>query len=414
MMNKNLLAMLLTCNMAFPVTAQDLVKTYNVINPNTEAWQGAPVEIGGIDGYRSALVTIDGKEVPCQMDDLDGDGGADHLFFLTDIKGKDRQTVKVSLWRKGDPRSYKERTFADIILPNSKIKEKNKQNVYLKEFTVMGGSDPFRCIHQHGVVFESELTAFRIYCSPRQTVDLYGKYKRQLELKESEFYPDKDQLAKGFGDDVLLVGDGVGLGALNGWNGTEPVAFTNCESRSQRIITTGPLRSIIDIVDKNWRPTADSEPFTVTSRYTIIAGHRDCKVDVQVSVPKGFSLTNDIKKTPYYIGITNVRGSKSWTDGKGLLASWGSDYPAKGDTTTQTKQTVGLAVCIPAANLEKRADTKYDYGYVVKIPQGHLTYAISFCSDKEENGYHSEDAWKKATSEWERDLQKRSLIILKK
>lgn len=407
-------AMLLTCNMAFPVTAQDLVKTYNVINPNTEAWQGAPVEIGGIDGYRSALVTIDGKEVPCQMDDLDGDGGADHLFFLTDIKGKDRQTVKVSLWRKGDPRSYKERTFADIILPNSKIKEKNKQNVYLKEFTVMGGSDPFRCIHQHGVVFESELTAFRIYCSPRQTVDLYGKYKRQLELKESEFYPDKDQLAKGFGDDVLLVGDGVGLGALNGWNGTEPVAFTNCESRSQRIITTGPLRSIVEIVDNNWKPTPDAEPFTLTTRYTILAGHRDCKVDVQVSVPKGFTLTNDIKKTPYYIGITNVRGSKSWTDGKGLLASWGSDYPAKGDTTTQTKQTVGLAVCIPAANLEKRADTKYDYGYVVKIPQGHLTYAISFCSDKEENGYHSEDAWKKATSEWERDLQKRSLIILKK
>lgn len=407
-------AMLLAGSMAFPATAQDLVKTYNVINPNAEAWQGAPVEIGGIEGFRSALVKVDGKEVPCQMDDLDGDGGADHLFFLTDIKGKDRQTVKVSLWRKGEPRNYKARTFADIILPNSKIKIKNKQNVYLKEFTVMGGSDPFRSIHQHGVVFESELTAFRIYCSPRQTVDLYGKYKRQLELKESEFYPDKDQLAKGFGDDVLLVGDGVGLGALNGWNGTEPVAFTNCESRSQRIITTGPLRSIVEIVDKNWRPTTDAEPFTLTTRYTILAGHRDCKVDVQVSVPKGFTLTNEIKKTPYYIGITNVRGSKSWTNAKGLLASWGSDYPAKGDTTTQTKQTVGLAVCIPAANLEKRADTKYDYGYVVKIPQGHLTYAISFCSDKEKDGYHSEDAWKKATSEWERDLQKRSLIILKK
>ena len=174
------------------------------------------------------------------------------------------------------------------------------------------------------------------------------------------------------------------------------------------------MRSIIDIVDKNWRPTDDSEPFTVTSRYTIIAGHRDCKVDVQVSVPKGFTLTNDIKKTPYYTGITNIRGSKSWTDDKGLLASWGSDYPAKGDTTTQTKQTVGLAVCIPAANLVKRADTKYDYGYVVKIPQGRLSYAISFCSDKEEEGYHSEEAWRKATSEWERGLQRKSLIILKK
>lgn len=237
-MSKIVTSLLLASFIALPATAQDLIKTYNVVNPNAETWQEAPVEIGGMDGYRSALVTVDGKEVPCQLDDLDGDGGADHLFFLTTIKGKDRQSVKVSLWRQGEPRSYKQRTFADIILPNSKIKEKNKQNVYLKEFTVMGGSDPFRCIHQHGVVFESELTAFRIYCSPRQTVDLYGKYKRQLELKESEFYPDKEQLANGFGDDVLLVGDGVGLGALNGWNGTEPVAFTDCESRSQRVLAS--------------------------------------------------------------------------------------------------------------------------------------------------------------------------------
>lgn len=413
-MSKIVTSLLLASFIALPVTAQDLIKTYNVVNPNAETWQDAPVEIGGMDGYRSALVTVDGKEVPCQLDDLDGDGGADHLFFLTTIKGKDRQSVKVSLWRQGEPRSYKQRTFADIILPNSKIKEKNKQNVYLKEFTVMGGSDPFRCIHQHGVVFESELTAFRIYCSPRQTVDLYGKYKRQLELKESEFYPDKEQLANGFGDDVLLVGDGVGLGALNGWNGTEPVAFTDCESRSQRVLASGPLRSIVEIIDRNWRPAAGSEPFTLTTRYTLMAGHRDCKVDVQVSVPKGFTVSKAIKDTPYYIGITNIRGSKAWTDHQGLLACWGSDYPAKGDTTTQTKQTVGLAVCIPPKNVEKRADTKYDYGYVVKIPQTRLTYFIAFCSDKEENGYHSEEAWRKATSEWERGLRKKSLIIMKK
>ncbi len=407
-------SLLLTSLMAAPVTAQDVIKTYNVINPNTEAWKEAPVEIGGIDGFRSALVTVNGKEVSCQMDDMDGDGGADHLFFLTNIKGKDRQTVKVSLWRSGKPRNYKERTFADIILPNSKIKEKNRQNVYLKEFTVMGSSDPFRCIHQHGVVFESELTAFRIYCSPRQTVDIYGKYNRQLELKESEFYPDKEQLANGFGDDVLLVGDGVGLGALNGWNGTEAVAFTDCDYRSQRVITSGPLRSIVEIVDNNWRPAADAEPFTLTTRYTMMAGHRDCKVDVQVSVPKGFTLTDNIKKTPYYIGVTNIRGSKSWTDSRGLLASWGSDYPAKGDTAAQTKQTVGLAVCIPAVNLEKRADTKCDYGYVIMIPNARLTYYISFCSDKEKDGYHSEEAWKKATCEWKKELQKKSLIVLER
>ena len=35
-------------------------------------------------GTKTALVTLDGKEIPCQLDDLDGDRQPDELFFLTD------------------------------------------------------------------------------------------------------------------------------------------------------------------------------------------------------------------------------------------------------------------------------------------------------------------------------------------
>ena len=202
--------------------------TMTLQNPGNTILQQSPVEIPGMEGYRSARVTVDGKEVPSQMDDLDGDGGA-----------------TIALWRKAMPNTYTKRTFADILLRNSKVKAKNKHDIYLSEFASLRGTNPFPVIHQHGAVLESELTAYRFYCSPRQSVDIYGKRKRQLELHDTEFYPDSVQLAASYGDDVLAVRDGVGVGALNGWDGKQPVGFSDCDSRRQRIIVNGPLRSIV-------------------------------------------------------------------------------------------------------------------------------------------------------------------------
>lgn len=395
--------------------AQDVTRTYTIHNPNKAAMADAPVEVGGVEGFRSALVTVDGVEIPCQMDDLDGDGGADHLFFLASVKGKGSVEAKVQLWRKGKPREYKARTFASLMLRNYKIKEKNKHDIYLGEFSSMRGTNPFLAIHQHGAVFESELTAFRIYCSPRQTVDIYGKRKRQLELCESEFYPDAKQLAEGFGDDVLVVGDGVGLGALNGWDGEKPTGFTDCDSRLQRVIATGPLRSIVEIVDKNWRQQPDDEPMTLTTRYTIVAGHRDCRVDATLSVPKGFEITDAMKAHRYFTGITNVKESEKLGDDKGLRGCWGTDYPVTGrDTLTHAKETVGLGIYVPQANVVKAADTPRDYGYVVSIPESTITYYISFCSDKEEQGYHSSKEWEAYLKDWSKELKQLPLQITTK
>lgn len=409
MMKKLFLPLFLLASI--PAIAQDATRIYTLQNPNKEALTQAPIEIEGIEGFRSALVTIDGKEIPSQMDDMDGDGGPDHLFFLADIPSKKRVTAKVELWRKGKPREYKARTFASLMLRNSKIKAKNKHDIYLGEFSSLRGTNPFPVIHQHGAVFESELTAFRIYCSPRQTVDIYGKRKRQLELRDSEFYPDQQQLADGFGDDVLVVSDGVGLGALNGWDGEKPVAFTDCDSRLQRVVATGPLRSVVEIVDKNWRPTPESEPMTLATRYTMVAGHRDCRVDVSVSVPKGFAITEAMRQTQYFTGITNVKGSEELNDGNGLRGCWGTDYPVTGkDTLTHNKETVGLGICLPSKNIVKIADTRRDYGCVVSMPDNALTYYITFCSDKEERGFHSAKSWFEHLRAWKKSLNGKNVV----
>ena len=79
----------------------------------------------------SALVRLNGTEIPCQLDDIDGDRVVDELFFLTTLKKKAKQTYTIVLSDTDAPRSYKPRVYADLMLTNKKIKESNKQDLYI-------------------------------------------------------------------------------------------------------------------------------------------------------------------------------------------------------------------------------------------------------------------------------------------
>ena len=167
---------------------------------------------------KSALVTSGGREIPCQLDDLDGNGTYDELFFMTDLDKRESKTFQVVLYDTGSPKQYDAQVYVDMMLTNNKIKESNKQNLYIQSLTVDRGVNPYSMLHHHGAAFENELVAYRIYFDHRQTVDIYGKYRKGLELKQTQFYPDKEQAANGYGDDVLWVGNTLGLGTLRGWD----------------------------------------------------------------------------------------------------------------------------------------------------------------------------------------------------
>lgn len=81
-------------------------------------------------------------------------------------------------------------------------------------------------VRPHGPVLESELVGYRLYFNEKQTPDIYGKFNKGLEIKESQFYPTDEQLARGFGDDVLRVFDSCGPGAFKGWDGKKATHIT--------------------------------------------------------------------------------------------------------------------------------------------------------------------------------------------
>ena len=348
----------------------------------------------------SALVTVNGQEVPCQLDDLNQDEIFDELCFLADLGKKEKKTYTITLMNEGEPRPYPARVYAEMVLSNSKDKtlKKHQQNNYIESLTARGDAAyTYNIQHHHGVDFESELNGIRIYFDARQTLDLYGKFKKQLELKETQFYTPDELKAQGYGDDVLWVGQTFGLGAFRGWDGQQPTLVEPVRSRTQRVISYGPLRAIVEVVDRGWKVDAQREPVNMTLRYTQYAGHRDTDVDV--------FFNKDVTDYRFSTGIINVKGSEEFSDKKGLRACWGTDYPAA-DTIKWKRETVGLAVYVPQKNIvSEEPANKDNYAYVLKVNGKHMAYKVTYTSDNESFGYHSAKEWFKFLKEWKKEVE---------
>lgn len=402
---------LLLLSMTSTVVSASRTLTVNVSNPMNIARADVPIiiNLANYGEVRSALVTLNGQEVPCQLDDLDQDETFDELCFLANIDKKEKQQYSVTLYDEGEPRPYTARVFAEMVLSNTKDKKlkKNQQNNYIESLTARGDAAyTYNIQHHHGVDFESELNGIRIYFDARQTLDLYGKFKKQLELKETQFYTDDDQKKRGYGDDVLWVGQTFGLGAFRGWDGQQPTLVEPVKTRTQRIVSYGPLRTIVEVIDKGWQlPTTNSQKPTainMTLRYTQYAGHRDTDVDV--------IFNKDVSDYRFSTGIINVKGSEEFSNKKGLRACWGTDYPST-DTVKWSRETVGLAVLVPQKNIvSEEPANKDNYAYVLKVNGRQMSYKVTYTSANETFGYHSANEWFDYLKAWCKEVEKPVLV----
>ena len=414
---KQTIALFMLSLMATAASASKTI-TVSVSNPMNIARADVPIiiNLANYGEVRSALVTLNGQEIPCQLDDLDQDETFDELCFLANVDKKEKQQYSVTFYDEGEPRQYPARVFAEMVLSNTKDKKlkKNQQNNYIESITARGDAAyTYNIQHHHGVDFESELNGIRIYFDARQTLDLYGKFKKQLELKETQFYTDDDQKKLGYGDDVLWVGQTFGLGAFRGWDGQQPTLVEPVKTRTQRIISYGPLRTIVELIDKGWKApspltshpsplTSHPSPLNMTLRYTQYAGHRDTDVDV--------IFNKDVSDYRFSTGIINVKGSEEFSNKKGLRACWGTDYPST-DTVKWSRETVGLAVLVPQKNIvSEEPANKDNYAYVLKVNGRQMSYKVTYTSANETFGYHSANEWFDYLKAWCKEVEKPVLV----
>lgn len=345
-----------------------------------------------------AVVKDGDREVSSQIDDLDRNLRNDELAFVIDMEAKGKKTLTVELYSdKQTERNYPRRTYGDMIVRDFKTKKKNKFPGYIHSLSAPEGVDVFHLLHHHGADFESELVAYRVYFDERQTYDLYGKYNKQLELQTSQFYPDDEQLAAGYGDDVLWAGQTVGLGALRGWDGQKPTMVSPVKSRGQRMVASGPVRTIVELTDEGWQ--LGGQTFNIRQNVIIYAGHRDCEVQVYQDAP--------VKEVQFATGVINLN-DKMYSDHKGLVGDWGGNWPngAKDSIAGKPKIVVGLAVNVPEKYvISEPANQKDQFLYTLGMKgSDRLTYNMAFTCDKESFGFKDAKEWFAWMKQWKKEL----------
>lgn len=393
----------LLCCLSFNGRAQEISFKVEVNNTWKKAKNDEPVviklsEINPGFRVRSAVVMEGNQEIPSQLDDLNGDRCADELAFLTDLPAKGKKLFTVTLSATKTDKTYPARVYAEML-----VSDKKGKHVPVHAVTIPGTSNIYNQMHHHGPAFESELVAYRLYFDQKQTVDIYGKFNKGFELKESQFYPTDEQLARGFGDDVLRVSGSCGLGTLKGWNGQKATHIEPVDTRTERILSYGPIRTVVEIEVTDWQ--YQGSELNMTHRYTLYGGHRDVLVETFFKAP--------LKEEIFCTGVQDIKGSVAYSDHKGLVGCWGTDWPVN-DTVKYAKETVGLGTYIPQKYVKAEVKDKPNYLYTVgaKGSQSFYHY-ITFTSMKETFGYKTPEAWFAHIREWKEELEHPAKITIK-
>ena len=366
-----------------------------VTNPNNAGINNAPVVVI-LDRYknipapkRTALaVFIDGKQVSSQLDDLNKDGIPDELVFLINLQRKQTRSVILKTIAASQRDSFPTEVYADMI-----IKEKKGPKVFVREASSTK-NDMYNTMYHHGVAFESALIAYRIYFDNKSTVDVYGKKKQQLELATTGWYPTDAQLAAGYGDDILQVFSLVGVGSVKGWDGSKATHIDQFDKRTQRIVSTGKLRTVVESEVKGWQ--YEGKKINMTVQYILYARHRDAITEVRASEDIAFLAT----------GVQQTGGGPLFSNKQGLVGSWGTYYPVT-DTIKYAKQTVGLGVCVPEISVIKHVTVGADNLILMPYHKGEtLRFYLTAVSRKEENTpYTTEKPFFDYLTQWANELK---------
>lgn len=365
---KHFLLIIVSCSTMLPAANLKI----DVYNPNNKDVKDAPVVLA-LDKYKkihadkraSLAVYLDGKQISSQLDDLNKDGVADELVFLLDLKANQTRKVTLKTICKCKKDSFPTEVYADLI-----SKTKDGKFDYVNEISSTK-NDMYNKMHHHGVAFESALIGYRIYFDNKSTIDLYGKKKQQLELATTGWYPTDKQAAAGYGDDVLTVYGSVGVGGVRGWDGKKAVNIDKFDKRTQRIVSVGKLRTVVESEVDGWQ--YEGKKINMTVRYILYARHRDAICEVRAS--------EDIDNLA--TGVIIIKNGKTINE-SGLVGSWGTDYPVS-DTIKYAKETCGLGVNVPQQFVNKHVEEGINNLILMKYKKGDiLHFNFTAAAKKEE------------------------------
>lgn len=373
-----LLSLLIAATLSVSAQAQQFV------NPNAAAVKDAVLILDAPKGATNVVVTVDGKQVASQK-------VGKKVYVVADFAPK--QSRKVVVTPTATETKYPSRVHAQMWIKEGK-------EILARDTISSPVDNMYNKLHHHGPAFESELVGYRVYFDKKQTIDIYGKQKKGLELTETMWYPNDKQAEQGYGDDVLRVFNSVGVGALKGYNEAkgEAMHITPVARRVARVVENGPVRTVVEMAVEGW--DYRGKKIDMTSQYILYAGHRDVEV---INKIKG-----DTKGMTFATGVMKMRDGK-YALSDTTAAAWGTDYPVP-DTVKYAMQTCGVAIEIPKEYIVKRGEDSSNRLFVLKPDSnGEIHYKFTSASQKENFGVKTPEEFFSYVALWadEKDIKQK-------
>jgi hypothetical protein len=312
---RNLLCAALLVNMGCsnPTTKQIVLENKSDFALNEKTIKISRNDIDGKTSLFPILTTAINDTLVAQLDDIDGDGQWDELFFLVDLNPREVKTLQLA-WSKTQP-AYPKRTSVrlgarhDADLPVTQV----TKDVFLPhELPWRNGFQPYQA---DGPMWENDKVGFRSYLDGRNSKDLFGKKVSHMSpetvgIDENGFPEDNYHVMEDWGRDILSVGNSLGLGGfslmiedrlrrIGAVNGDEK---GNVDSTIFSIYQEGPIRSILNFQYKNWRPLDENRAYDIHEKIEIWPGFHGYKTTLDLGDLKGDETV--------IVGLVNSRTDK--------------------------------------------------------------------------------------------------------
>ncbi len=260
------------------------------------------------EGMLPVFKLSDGKAIPSQFDDLDGDGIWDEVVLLLDFSASETIKVNAELIPADEYPQFEIRTNLSL-----KIKQEDGSYKEFDNYRALPCSDGFEVIAMaESVSWENDKIAFRNYFDCRNVKDLFGKLLPGMILDkigtpEMGSYHNLSD----WGMDVLHCGSSLGSGGLAIMKNDSLFRLGSTEVYEYQKIVEGPVRSIFELRYSGWN--VNGEMMEAVEQITIYPGKYWFESDVTI---KGCSegdqivtgiVTSHLKRDPFEFKAGNFQ-----------------------------------------------------------------------------------------------------------
>ncbi|MCG9970013.1 DUF4861 domain-containing protein [Christiangramia crocea] len=315
------------------------------------------------DSSRFPVLSFQGKRIPIQLSDNDGDNNWDEIFLVTDFAPEETKNLQLE-WVDEEP-EYEVKTSARFGKRDSKDEKVMPATETSLTKDEMPEKQGFQKYQTDGPTWENDKVGFRQYLDGRFSKDIFGKKISDISpedvgINEEGAVEDNYHVMEDWGRDILAVGNSVGVGGFGlfvndtvrrlGALVTDTVS--NVEKTDFKIQEEGPVKSVLKYNYEDW--SAGGNSYDVEELTTIWPGIYGFKNSVSVSGLKG-----EEKLAVGMVSINNQNPVKEVEINDDWVALLTHDHQ-----TYEREWILGLALILPKGNYT---------GYTEAPKEGKLT-----------------------------------------